>query len=211
MKKLLKAVAFIGIIFAIAYVLGGCRVHKNISSEQTKFDSSYIMQLQEQIHNLTLENEHLQHTINEMEYTDVVFDNNCDSILRNALLKAGCNVDSINAVLALYKSKIKVYADGAVEYDGAIKSFNRAKSKWEEKIKDMQRVNDSLVNVKQVVDVRVEKQTEWKERVVKRGISGLMWTIFVLLIIAAFIVGFWLCWKYKDNIQEQLDAEEKYS
>jgi len=211
MRKILKAAAFIGIIFAIAYVLGGCSVHKDISTGETKFDSSYIQQLQQQIHTLTLENEHLQHTINEMEYTDVVFDNDCDSILRNALLKAGCNVDSINAVLALYKSKIKVYADGAVEYDGAIKSFNRAKSKWEEKIQILQRLNDSLAIVKQVVDVRVEKQTEWKEKVVKRGISGLMWTFFVLLIIAAFLLGFWLCWKYKDDIQEQLDNEEKYS
>lgn len=207
MKKILRAAAYIGIIFAIAYVLGGCTSQKNVNKGKEAIDSSYIMQLQQQIHTLTLENEHLQHTINEMEYTDVVFDNNCDSILRNALLKAGCNVDSINAVLALYKSKIKVYADGAVEYDGAIKSFSRTKSKLEETIKTLQRVNDSLVTVKQKVDVRVEKQTEWKEKVVKRGISGLMWTLFVLFIIAAFILGFWLCWKYKDAIQEQLDAE----
>lgn len=207
MKKILKAAAFFAIIFAIAYVLGGCSSQKNVNKGKASVDSSYIMQLQQQIHNLTLENEHLQHTINEMEYTDVVFDNDCDSILRNALLKAGCNVDSINAVLALYKSKIKVYADGAVEYDGAIKSFSRTKSKLEETIKTLQRVNDSLATVKSKVEVKVEKQTEWKEKVVKRGLGGLFWTIFVLIIIAAFLLGFWLCWKYKDDIQEQLDAE----
>lgn len=211
MRKILKAAAFVAIIFAIAYVLGGCTSQKNVSKGKESIDSTYIMQLQQQIHTLTLENEHLQHTINEMEYTDVVFDNDCDSVLRNALLKAGCNVDSINAVLALYKSKIKVYADGAVEYDGAIKSFSRTKSKLEETIKTLQRVNDSLVTVKQKVDVRVEKQTEWKEKVVKRGLGGLFWTIFVLIIIAAFLLGFWLCWKYKDDIQEQLDAEENNS
>ena len=207
MKKIIISFLVIGVAVMIAAALNGCTSSKNVSKGKTAIDSTYIMQLQQQIHTLTLENEQLQHTINEMEYTDVVFDNDCDSILKTALLKAGCNADSINAVLSLYKSRIKVYADGAVEYDGMIRSYTRTKSKLEETIKTLQRVNDSLANVKQVVDVRVEKQTEWKEKVVKRGISGLMWTLFVLFIIAAFLLGFWLCWKYKDDIQEQLDAE----
>jgi len=211
MKKLLKAATFIAIIFAIAYVLSGCTSQKNVNKGKENIDSTYIHKLQQQVHQLTIENEHLQNKINEYEYTDVVFNNDCDSILKAALLNAGCDVDSINSVLSLYRSKIKVFADGAVEYEGNISSFKRTKSRLEETIKTMQRVNDSLATVKSKVEVKVEKQTEWKDKVVKRGISGLMWTFFVLLIIVAFVLGFWLCWKYKDAIQEQLDAEEKYS
>lgn len=199
------------IAIALAFAIGGCTSSKNVSKGQTSLDSTYINQLQQRVHMLTLENEHLQNKINEFEYTDVVFNNDCDSILQAALINAGCNVDSINTILSLYRSKIKVYADGAVEYEGNISSFKRTKSRLEETIKTLQRTNDSLATVKQKVEIKIEKETAWKEKVVKRGISGLMWTLFVLIIIAAFVAGFWLCWKYKDDIQQQLDAEEKYS
>ena len=193
--------------FALLAMTSGCRVHKDVSTGKTSFDSSYIKQLEQDVRVLTVENEHLTSKISELEYTGVVFDNDCDSILKAALLKAGCNVDSINAVLALYKSKVKYYADGTIEAEGNIKSLTRSKSKLEETVKNLMRVNDSLSHVSENVEAKVVTKTEWKEKVVKRGISGLMWGLFILLIIIAFLVGFWLCWKYKDAIQEQMDSE----
>lgn len=200
-------VLLLGCFVAALLAITSCSSTKNVTKETQTIDSSYVQELESQVRTLNLDIEHLKSKISELEYTDVVFDNDCDSILRHALLKAGCNVDSINSVLAFYKSKIKVYADGAVEYDGNIRSFTRTKSKLEETIKNLQRVNDSLATVKSKVDVKYEKVTETKDKIIKRGISGLMWTLFVLIIIAAFLVGFWLCWKYKDAIQEQLDSE----
>jgi hypothetical protein len=196
-------------ILVITMIISGCSVHKNMSSGSASFDSSYIKQLEQDIHSLQLENEHLTSKISEMEYTGVVFDNDCDSILKAALMNAGCNVDSINSVLATYKSRVKYYADGSFELEGNLRSVTRTKSKLEETVRDLSRIKDSLIHVIEHTEAKVETKTEWKERVVKRGISGLMWTLFVLLIIAAFILGFWLCWKYKDAIQEQLDSEER--
>lgn len=208
MRKYIAYVLIIIIASACMAVCSGCRTTKDISKGTASFDSSYIHQLQEDIRVLTYEIDLLHTRISEMEYTGVQFDNDCDSILKNALLKAGCNVDSINAVLSLYKSKVKYYADGSFELEGNIKSLTRTKSKLEEMIRSQQRLTDSLTHVIANTEAKVVSKIEWKDRVIKRGISGLMWTLFVLIIIAAFLVGFWLCWKYKDAIQEQLDSEE---
>jgi hypothetical protein len=194
-------------ILLITWPLNGCSVHKDISKGKTSVDSSYIYELEQNTRLLQLEVDRLNTKISTMEYTGVVFDNDCDSILKAALLKAGCNVDSINAVLAFYKSKVKYYADGTIEAEGNLKSLTHTKSKLEEIIKENRRTIDSLAAVKSKVEVKTEVKTEWKDKVVKRGISGFVWGLFILLIIAAFIAGFWLCWKYKDAIQEQLDAE----
>lgn len=208
MKKIIIAIVVIGAAVMIAAALNGCTSSKNVSKEKTAVDSSYIQELESNIRVLQSENDHLQKTIHEMEYAGVVFDNDCDSVLKAALLKAGCNVDSINAVLSLYKSKVTSYANGMLEVEGRLKSFNRTRTKDQELIHDLQKSNDSLAAVKNKVEVKYEKATETKEKVVKRGLGGLFWTIFVLIIIAAFILGFWLCWKYKDDIQEQLDSED---
>lgn len=205
----MKTIVFFAFWVAVILFFTGCGVTKNTSKGTFSFDSSYINQLEQDIRNLTYENDQLNTRISEMEYTGVQFNNDCDSILKNALLRAGCNVDSINAVLSMYKSKVKYFADGSFELEGNVKSLTRSKSKLEEMIRSQQRVNDSLAHVITNTEAKVTTKTEWKDRVVKRGISGLMWGLFVLIIIAAFLVGFWLCWKYKDAIQEQLDSEEK--
>jgi chromosome segregation ATPase len=203
MRRCIKAAVLVAIIFAIAYVLTGCTGSKNINRSLQMVDSSYAQDLEQQIRVLNSEIESLRTKISEMEYIGVQFDNNCDSLYQ-ALQRAGCNTDSINAVISLYRSKVKFYADGAFEVEGNLKSLTRTKSRLEETVKSLQRKVDSLATVKNKVDVRYEKTTETKEKIVKRGISA--W--WLLLVVIAFLIGFWLCWKYKDAIQEQLDAEQ---
>ena len=63
------------IIMAIAIIyFSSCNSQKHIVKEKREVDSSYVKELQDSVRVLTTTNEHLEKTINEMQYAGVSFD-----------------------------------------------------------------------------------------------------------------------------------------
>lgn len=171
------------IVVTILLYFSGCRSGKIQGYTKDLFDSLYAVELEEKIKVLEIENGELTARVNELEFLGVEFDNNCDSILKSALIKAGCNTDSIGAILMQYKSRIKTYADGSVEAEGFIKTLKKTKEKNEELISKYQKEVDSLKAIKQ-------KEVHWKQvvtvtktKTVKRGVYWWVW----------FLAGYGLC------------------
>lgn len=162
----------------LAIVLFSCNPFKKFQGyTKDVYDSLYVVELEEKVKVLEIENGELTSRVNELEFLGVTFDNNCDSVLKTALLKAGCNTDSINAILNMYRSRIKTFADGTVEAEGFIKSLRRSKERNEETIAKYQREIDSLKEVKQ-------KQIHWQQTVTitktvtkKKGINWWLWVL----------------------------------
>lgn len=172
----------IGIVLAV-FIFSSCNTKKIQGYTKDVYDSLYVSELEEKIKVLEIENGELTARVNELEFFDVEFDNNCDSILKAALLKSGCNTDSVNAILELYKSRIKTFSDGTVEAEGFIKSLRRSKQRNEELITKYQHTIDSLKSIN-------KKDVHWKQVVtiekttkVKRGIYWWVW----------FLIGYGVC------------------
>jgi len=181
------------VIFSVAF--SSCKTSKELSVLKESSDSTSINELKQQIRVLTLENQNLQERVNEMELFGVQFDNDCDSVIRAALRRSGCNVDSINAVIASLKGSIKINADGSMEVQGLIKSLTREKKRNEEKISNMQRTVDSLSQLEQKTQHWVRTVTVTKHTVKKvKFMTQVVW--WIVFLVAGFVIG--LAYKLKN-------------
>lgn len=200
MRKVLIALIVCGLAIMIAIALSSCSSTKHVNKTETSIDSSYIKELEQKIHVLTNEIESLHTKISELQYTGVVFDNDCDSILKAALLRSGCNADSINAVLAFYKSKVKFYADGAFEVEGNLKTLTRSKTKLEEIINSKQRTIDSLSELKSKVETKYQTVKATKEVEKKKGFPWLIAIVsYALGIVTIILLGIWIAKRAEDD------------
>ncbi len=173
-----KLLGVFALVIIVLILVSSCSSMKK-SQGYTKdvYDSLYAAELEQRIKVLEIENGELTSRVNELEFLGVDFNPNCDSILKNALLKAGCNTDSINAILIAYKSKIKVYADGSMEAEGFIRSLKHSKQKNEEIISRYQHEIDSLKEVKQREINHLQTVTVTKTVTKKRGIYWWLWVL----------------------------------
>jgi cell division protein FtsL len=151
---------------------------KHFNKSKTFVDSSYIHELESRLRSLSIENEHLQKTINELQYSSVVFetDTSCNEELRAALIKAGINADSLIGTMNSLKNKVKFYADGSFEAEGKLKNATFQKNKVQELNYQLKKENDSLSEVKQKVIAVKTARTILKEKTVKKK----TWWLFFL-------------------------------
>lgn len=204
MKKIILAILVLGLAVMIAVALSGCKTTKDLNKTTVITDSSRIQELEEESRMYQNEINELQRRINEMEYTGVVFDNDCDSIIKAALVKSGCNVDSINAILNVFRARIKVYADGSAEYEGMIRSYTKQKSRYEELLSRNERTIDSLKSIKEKVQTVVHTVTNTKTVYKKKSFLS-QWWLWVIIAAVFFVLGFRVCWKYKEKLIAMYD------
>lgn len=173
-----KLLGVFALVIIVIIVCSSCSsLKKTQGYTKDVYDSLYVAELEDKVKVLEIENGELTSRVNELEFLGVTFDNNCDSILKFALLKAGCNTDSINAILSQYKSRIKTFADGSVEAEGFIKSLRRSKERNEEVISKYQHEIDSLKEAKQREVNWVQKEIITKTVTKKRGIYWWIWLL----------------------------------
>lgn len=196
MGKILKAIIFIWIIFCIAYVVTSCSSTKNIQKHTSEADSATIEELQEDNRYLRSQVDELNTKIRTSEYTSVVFDNNCDSVIRAAITRYGCNADSINKVMDFLKNRIKVFADGSTEYEGKIRSYVSQKNKFEEQVKKNQLTIDSLKSIKQKEVHWVRTVTITNTKYKKTGFPWLWFSVGIGIGIALLLLIMYLIGKY---------------
>lgn len=194
----IKAVLIIGLGFVIC-VLASCKSSKNVFKQTETSDSTSITELRHRVRTLARENMELQQRIDEMDLLGVQFDNDCDSVIRAALKRSGCNTDSINAVIASLKSSVKINSDGSMEVHGLIKSLTREKKRNEEKISSMQKTIDSLSELQKKETHWVRTVTVTKTIVKKKSVLN-QWWLWVVFLVGGFVIGFRVCWKYKERI-----------
>lgn len=133
---------FLGLIMLLA-----CNSSKRVFTEKNSFDSTYLHQLEKENHLLVSENDKLNSRISELEFTGVVFEK-----------------DSVPCP----DNVITVKPDGSTEFRGAIKSFNKSKSREEEIIKELTRNLDSLAKEKEKVRTEVKTVTVTKTKKVSK-------------------------------------------
>ena len=199
MKKIILAILVLGFAVMIAVALSGCKTTKDLNKTTVITDNSRIQELEEESRMYQNEINELQRRINEMEYTGVVFDNDCDSIIKAALVRSGCNMDSINSLLSVFRSRIKVYADGSAEYEGTIRSYTNQKSRYEELLTRNEKTIDSLKILKEKVQTVTHTVTNTKTVYKKKSFLS-QWWLWLIFFLGGLVLGFKLCWKYKDSI-----------
>lgn len=106
------------------------------------------------------------------------------------------------------KNKLIYRSDGTFEAFG-LKSANLQLEQSNKKIELLTDQLETEINkrIKIEDDLKLVQSTKSTEK--KRGIPIWLWSLWGIIVIIAFVCGFWLCWKYKDAIQEQLDSEGK--
>jgi FtsZ-binding cell division protein ZapB len=202
-SDMLKAVVIIALGIFVSVLASSCKSSKNILTQKESFDSTSINEMKQEIRMLRLENQNLQERINEMDLFGVQFDNDCDSVIRAVLNRSGCNTDSINAVISALKASVKINPDGSMEVQGLIKSLTREKKRNEERISNMQKSIDSLASIEQKTQHWVRTVTITKHTIKKRSFLT-QWWLWVIFLAGGFVIGFRVCWVYKDRIKDHI-------
>ena len=159
-------------IIMMAVGMCSCSTQKDVKKTFVQTDSLTVKRLEDSIRLLTLENEKLTEEVRELNYSGVVF----DTVTVN---------DTIRTVV--------IRPDGTIEAKGNIKSASFSSDKLTKRIKELQRMVDSLRLVKG--EVRTEykyiKETKDKEK------KTVLFPWYLLVIAGAAYLVFWLIKKSK--------------
>ena len=167
------------IIMAIAIIyFSSCNSQKHIVKEKQEVDSSYVKELQDSVRVLTTTNEHLEKTINEMQYAGVSFD---------TVYLEGKRDTIINTVT--------ITKEGDIEAKGKILSAYVSKSILVNTVREKNMMIDSLSIAleKEKKNVKIETQVKTVDKVVK---TPFPW----VALIVAFILGGFLWDRLKPKI-----------
>ena len=205
MKNKLKLTLIITVaIILIVAVLSSCKTSRQFSSVTNNSDSLEIAIKSDSIRFLTLELFKVTEKIKELESTGVTFDPtkcpdipeipipvNCDAdSLKAALTKANSLIAKLNAYNQNLSNKVKIYADGTIEYEGKISAANYTKSKQQEYITEQRREIDSL---KKVIVSTLSQNSQSDETVNKTSKTKVG---VPLLLFALCFVGGAFSWAY---------------
>lgn len=172
------------IIMAIAIIyFSSCNSQKHIVKEKQEVDSSYVKELQDSVRVLTTTNEHLEKTINEMQYAGVSFD---------TVYLEGKRDTIINTVT--------ITKEGDIEAKGKILSAYVSKSILVNTVREKNMMIDSLSIAleKEKKNVKIETQVKTVEKEVKTGSFHWLW------IVAMFIFGAFLWDRLKPKVLKLL-------
>jgi hypothetical protein len=165
-------------------LLFSCTSTKNVATKHETIDSTALNEKSDSIRVLLSEVYRLTQEIHELQYAGVVFDSSrCPPSIIN--VPKDCNVDSIMALLDLYKNKVTIYADGKIEAEGKLKSAYYTKDKLSKMIAELQHINDSLRLVKAKTETIVKTEIVEKEKKVKRRFLTMWWLYLI------FFCGGW--------------------
>lgn len=188
MKKLysISDIVYVAMFLILMILIFSCTSTKNVATKHETIDSTAFNEKSDSIRNLRIENQRLTQEIHELQYAGVVFDSSrCPPSIIN--VPKDCNVDSILALLDMFKNKVKIYADGTIEAEGKLKSAYYSKDKLTKVIVELQRVNDSLRLVKAKTETIVKTDIITKEKKVKRSVFTMWW-----LLLIGFIGGWYI-------------------
>lgn len=167
---------------ALMILAASCSTNKQVTSSSKTVDSTVLNEKDSMIRVLEQENQRLTSEIHELQYAGVTFDSSlCPPSVIN--VPEDCNVDSILALLSYEKNRVKIYADGTIEAEGKLRSAYYSKDKLSRFIVELQRINDSLRQVKQKTETRYVTNTVTVEKKVKRKFfnSPFLWLVIGLV------------------------------
>jgi len=149
-NSLFNRICLLAIIVILLIGAMSCSSSKNISTTNRQVDNTVINEKDSIIQLQITEIERLTAEIRELQYAGVTFDN--DSGQHPVILiekGIDCNVDSIMAIMDIYKNKVKISADGTIQAEGKLKSAYYSRDKLSRFIVELQHRYDSLSEVKQ--------------------------------------------------------------
>lgn len=159
------------IVLAIAiFYFSSCNSQKHIVKEKQSVDSSFVKELLDSVKILTQTKEHLEKTINEMQYAGVSFD---------TVYLEGKRDTVINTVI--------VTKEGEIKASGRISSAYVTKTVLINVLKEKNEIIDSfaLALEKEKKNVKIDTQVKTVEKEVKTGSFPWM-TIAVVLLIGIY-------------------------
>jgi hypothetical protein len=87
------------------------------------------------------------------------------------------------------ENKVTIKADGSIEASGNIKSASVVKDKLQRALTDLQYKYDSLLEVKEKVQVQIKKETNIVTKFKDRGIPGWFWAAFFIGMLISILAG----------------------
>lgn len=185
----------ISALLLIALMYQSCIAPSKTKREEQKFvDSTAYMNVVSENKRLTTEVSEYRKRLAELEYADVSFDVDCDSVIVERIRETGCDpvvLDSVIKILSSKNSTIKRLADGSYELTGRISKFKIANEKLlEENINARKLIHekDSIIAQYQV---RKQEKSSVSEKE-KKGVPGIVFIGAILLSLACFVAGAWV-------------------
>jgi len=154
-------------LIMMAVGMCSCNTTKDVQKSYIEKDSLTVKSLQDSVRMLTLENNKLTEEIRELNYSGVIF----DTVAVN---------DTIRTVV--------IRPDGTIEAKGNIKSASFSSEKLTTRIREMQKLIDSLRLVKEQVRTEYRYISESKDK--HKETTVFPW--YLLVIAAAAYLVFWL-------------------
>lgn len=192
--------AFIITVVIICMMIGclsSCTTTKEVNKTSLVKDSTAIKELQDSLHLLRSEKATLEQLLRESEFATVEFDSTRCPQIHFPEGAAMLNKDSVqrlitdlNNSIAGLNNRIRTYADGSREITGRLKSATYSRDKEVQSRLQLERIVDSLRQVKQ--KEKVVTHTEIKE-VVKRKKTKLLTNVLPWI-----ILGYVIRWKQKN-------------
>lgn len=192
--------AFIITVVIICMMIGclsSCTTTKEVNKTSLVKDSTAIKELQDSLHLLRSEKATLEQLLRESEFATVEFDSTRCPQIHFPEGAAMLNKDSVqrlitdlNNSIAGLNNRIRTYADGSREITGRLKSVTYSRDKEVQSRLQLERIVDSLRQVKQ--KEKVVTHTEIKEVVKRKKVKVLT------MVLPWILLGYVIRWKQKN-------------
>lgn len=187
----------VGVLLSFILSLFSCTSTKEVNKTSLVKDSTAIKELQDSVRLLIQEKQWLEQVLKENEYATVEFDSTRCPQIHFPEGAAMLNKDSVqrlitdlNNSIAGLNNRIRTYADGSREITGRLKSATYSRDKEVQSRLQLERIVDSLRQVKQ--KEKVVTHTEIKEVVKRKKVKVLT------MVLPWILLGYVIRWKQKN-------------
>jgi len=222
-ERIIKVISLVFLLTLSSILIFSCSSSKKINTSSEKTTATSIIDVDSLVtKKVDSTSRHYEEKIKTLDNI-IEFGENCNDdvlaevidSLQSQLFDSAVNLDALRRAIYLLQSeklkqpgKIVYRPDGSFEATG-LKYANMKLFESQKQIDDLKMMVEEMTNlkIKAEEELKVEKANK---QVDKKTKFFTQWWLWIIIAVVFFVIGFRVCWKYKDGIKKELKDETNF-